>query len=63
MAYFKTCPRCGAHLDPQEECDCQKEGMKNAPGMAVPVGHKEKHLYGYYNRESEDLQWQQLKFV
>lgn len=21
--YFKTCPQCGAHLDPGETCDCQ----------------------------------------
>lgn len=20
--YFKVCPRCGAHLDPGETCDC-----------------------------------------
>lgn len=23
--YFRTCPDCGAHLDPGEHCDCQKE--------------------------------------
>ena len=22
MSYFKVCPTCGAHLDPQEQCDC-----------------------------------------
>lgn len=22
MSYFKTCPLCGAHLDPGEACDC-----------------------------------------
>lgn len=21
---YKTCPECGAHLDPGERCDCQK---------------------------------------
>lgn len=21
--YFRTCPHCGAHLDPGEVCDCQ----------------------------------------
>lgn len=25
MAYYNTCPVCGAHLDPGEECDCEKE--------------------------------------
>lgn len=22
MVYYRTCPRCGAHLDPGESCDC-----------------------------------------
>lgn len=22
MVYYKTCPHCGAHLDPGEVCDC-----------------------------------------
>lgn len=22
MSYYTTCPRCGAHLDPGETCDC-----------------------------------------
>lgn len=25
MAYFDTCPDCGAHLDPGEHCDCREE--------------------------------------
>lgn len=24
MRYYKTCPQCGAHLDPGEKCDCTK---------------------------------------
>lgn len=27
--FYKTCPDCGANLDPAEKCDCQKE--KNPP--------------------------------
>lgn len=23
MSYYRTCPRCGANLDPGETCDCQ----------------------------------------
>ena len=23
--YYKTCPNCGAHLDPGEQCNCQDE--------------------------------------
>lgn len=22
MGYYRTCPHCGAHLDPGEVCDC-----------------------------------------
>ncbi len=25
MTYFKTCPLCGASLDPGETCDCKDE--------------------------------------
>lgn len=28
MAYYRTCPNCGAALDPGERCDC--EDIKNA---------------------------------
>ena len=24
MSYFRTCPHCGAHLDPGEVCDCHR---------------------------------------
>lgn len=23
MPYFRECPKCGAHLDPGESCDCE----------------------------------------
>lgn len=23
--YYRTCERCGAHLDPGEKCDCEEE--------------------------------------
>lgn len=25
MAFYKTCPRCQAHLDPGEKCDCEEK--------------------------------------
>lgn len=28
MAYYRTCPHCGAHLDPGESCDC-RASMEN----------------------------------
>lgn len=30
MTYFRTCPDCGAALDPTEACDCQKP-LRPAP--------------------------------
>ena len=30
MAYFRTCPRCGAALDPGEACECSKEDKERA---------------------------------
>lgn len=29
MSYYRTCPYCGAHLDPGERCDCQRESEAN----------------------------------
>lgn len=25
MPYYRECPFCGAHLDPEEKCDCQAQ--------------------------------------
>ena len=33
---YKTCPYCGAHLDPGETCDCRDEA-----GGGVQPGRKE----------------------
>lgn len=30
MAYYSTCPHCGANLDPGEPCDCREEREKVA---------------------------------
>ena len=29
MPYYRTCPDCGAHLDPGERCDCHDENTTN----------------------------------
>lgn len=29
---YKTCPYCGAHLDPGEPCDCRKETVAPQQG-------------------------------
>ncbi len=28
MAYYHICPKCGAHLDPGEKCDCREKEEK-----------------------------------
>ncbi len=28
MAYYNTCPFCGAHLDPNEKCSCHLVATK-----------------------------------
>ena len=37
MSYYKLCKECGAHLDPGEICDCQREGPIN-PNTGKPWG-------------------------
>lgn len=32
--YYRTCPKCGAHLDPGEVCDCMKK--KPLPALPTP---------------------------
>ena len=37
MSYYKTCPHCGAHLDPGERCDCRpvvSEALRLILGMS-----------------------------
>lgn len=35
MAYYRTCPRCGAHLDPGEVCDdCRNSSQKEKAAFA-----------------------------
>lgn len=34
---YKICPRCGAHLDPGEHCDCLEKPETMAPPR--PVRH------------------------
>ena len=29
MAYYVTCPHCGANLDPGERCDCSEDLKKS----------------------------------
>lgn len=60
MSFYRTCPHCGAALDPCEACDCQaKEG---APASASNAGEggAEQSLTAvsasYDNRGMEEMQ-------
>ena len=41
MAYYETCPNCGASLDPGEKCDCQMNsvGIEKKKGPQVREHH------------------------
>ena len=28
MVFYKICPRCGANLDPGEQCDCEETAAR-----------------------------------
>lgn len=36
MSYYRTCPHCGAALDPGEVCDCRAK--EEAPASAANTG-------------------------
>ena len=40
MAYYNTCPCCGANLDPGEPCDCGEERARRVEffGQHLTVG-------------------------
>lgn len=37
----RICPDCGAHLDPEEKCDCQEERQEKGPRQQA-IGAKSK---------------------
>lgn len=52
---YKTCKECGANLDPEERCECQKESTREvAASKRVHIQNynfniaqnKEEHKYG-----------------
>lgn len=45
MSYYRTCPDCGAHLDPGEICDCKDtEGARVTGTDALGKDKKRKDL-------------------
>lgn len=37
MAFYNTCPLCGATLDPGERCDCESEQEKRSEFFAHKI--------------------------
>lgn len=35
MNYFRTCPDCGANLDPDEACDCKRKSPDRSHGTGA----------------------------
>lgn len=52
MPYFKICPRCEAHLDPGETCDCLDVEAQLLIDHVTKAGYpdKIKRIRGYINR-------------
>lgn len=45
MPYYKVCSFCGAHLDPDERCDCRRARGKS-DGSGDYAGGTEEWQYG-----------------
>lgn len=44
MSYYKTCPHCGAHLDPGETCDCRDNEKTALDAANIQSGMVEQSL-------------------
>lgn len=60
MSYYRTCPYCGAALDPGEACDCRAK--EEAPASAANAGGDGAEQIttavsaSYDTRETEEMQ-------
>lgn len=59
MAYYRTCPLCGANLKPGESCDCaekkqpdtppqKRQSRTREPGLRIYTRHREVRLNEQY---------------
>ena len=44
MSYYRTCPLCGAHLDPGESCGCQEAKNTALDAANIQSGGVEQNL-------------------
>lgn len=52
MSYYRTCPICGAYLDPCERCDCQDEKEAAASATNTDSGKAERDLHDRFSASS-----------
>lgn len=61
MSYYRTCPNCGAALDPGERCDCRdgteseaRKGKEKAAASATNTdsGKVERDLHDHFSASS-----------
>lgn len=50
---YKTCPDCGAHLDPGERCDCKEESPQGG-NLASSDKKMEKTLTTVYHGHGKE---------
>lgn len=60
MAYYSICPKCQAHLDPNESCDCENEENSNEENSKqaifskfIGVNAKTGQLFFQYDNKAE----------
>ena len=55
MAYYNICPKCQAHLDPNESCDCESEDTSKLVIFSKFIGINAKtgQLFFQYDNRTE----------
>ena len=53
MSYYRTCPHCGAALDPGERCDCQEEKETAADAANIDDGVVERDLQDHFSTSND----------
>ena len=55
MAYYSICPKCQAHLDPNESCDCESEDISKLVIFSKFIGINAKtgQLFFQYDNRTE----------
>ncbi|MEA4955886.1 MAG: hypothetical protein VB096_10325 [Pseudoflavonifractor sp.] len=60
MSYYRTCPACGANLDPGETCDCIKDAAPGATntqdGKAEQISSKPNYSTPILGADEGDCQ-------